>query len=373
LVTETPAPRRIDCHYVITAWSPVIVTDSVEPTLDEHTLLYQVMAVLMQNAPLNPSRIYHPGTTPLNSVPEIIRNADLPTQVLPPEGFPKLAEFWGAMGAGDCWKPVIYLIVTLPVILRAEIAGPMVTTRITEYRQMNQPETAEVWIQIGGHVWGAGAARSVAVGRATVTHVDGAGTSVTVDDPSPFQEGDVVTEDESARPTITRVQGNVLTLSAPLADGDTLRLANIESGQSRFRMTDVAGLESGGAALLIGRDADNPATIVTQRVTVRAVDTNTCFVTLNPTPVRIRDINLDVLPASAPALQPLTAQVGAWVQLEDDTGAALQTETDADGRFTFGQLHTGNYNLRVRARGLTEFEQNVQVPSPAGNYDVILV
>ena len=28
----------------------------------------------------------------------------------------------------------------------------MVTTRITEYRQTGRPETAEVWIQIGGHV-----------------------------------------------------------------------------------------------------------------------------------------------------------------------------------------------------------------------------
>jgi hypothetical protein len=33
-----------------------------------------------------------------------------------------------------------------------EIAGPMVTTRLIEYRQMGKPETAEIWIQIGGHV-----------------------------------------------------------------------------------------------------------------------------------------------------------------------------------------------------------------------------
>jgi hypothetical protein len=42
--------------------------------------------------------------------------------------------------------------VTIPVILLAERASPIVTTRITEYRQTGKPETAEVWIQIGGHV-----------------------------------------------------------------------------------------------------------------------------------------------------------------------------------------------------------------------------
>jgi hypothetical protein len=56
------------------------------------------------------------------------------------------------MGANHRWKPAVYLVVTIPVILRTELAGPMVTTRITEYRHTGKPETAEVWIQIGGHV-----------------------------------------------------------------------------------------------------------------------------------------------------------------------------------------------------------------------------
>ena len=42
--------------------------------------------------------------------------------------------------------------VTVPVELLREVAGPMVTTRITEYRQLGFPETAEVWVQIGGRV-----------------------------------------------------------------------------------------------------------------------------------------------------------------------------------------------------------------------------
>ncbi len=151
-VNQTQAPWRLDCHYLITAWSPATVSPAVEPTVDEHELLYQVAGVLAQNDPLNPSRVYPPESAALNAVPELIRNADLPTSILPVEGFPKYAEFWGTMGTNHRWKPAVYLIVTLPVLLQTEVAGPMVTTRITEYRRTGRPETAEAWIEIGGHV-----------------------------------------------------------------------------------------------------------------------------------------------------------------------------------------------------------------------------
>ncbi len=147
-----PAPARVDCHYLVTAWSPAAQSPSIEPTLDEHLLLYDALAILTQNAPLNPSRIYPPGSAALANVPELIRTSDLPTIVAPTEGFTKLAEFWGAMGPDDRWKPAIYLVVTLPVALRRDVAGPMVTTRILEFRQSGKPETAEVWVQIGGTV-----------------------------------------------------------------------------------------------------------------------------------------------------------------------------------------------------------------------------
>ena len=152
VVQETPAPRRLDCHYLISAWSPVTATPAVEPTLDEHALLYQVTAVLMNNAPLNPSRLYPAGSAALKAVPEPIREVDLPLQVLPAEGFPKLAEFWGAMGNGSRWKPALYLVVTLPVILQPHTLGTMVITRITEIRRTDRVEPIEIWIQIAGQV-----------------------------------------------------------------------------------------------------------------------------------------------------------------------------------------------------------------------------
>jgi hypothetical protein len=168
IVSEEPRPTRVDCHYLITAWSAADPSAAVEPPLDEHRLLADVTAVLLNSAPLNPSRVYPPGSVALNAVPELIRHADLPTHILPTEGFPKVAEFWGTMGQNHRWKPAIYLIVTLPVALDRQIAGPMVTTRITEYRVADHPETAEVWIQIGGHVLDATVDPPVAISNAWV-------------------------------------------------------------------------------------------------------------------------------------------------------------------------------------------------------------
>jgi hypothetical protein len=151
---DQPAPTRLDCHYLVTAWSPTEdITPQVEPILDEHTLLYEVAAVLIRASALNPSRVYPANSLPLNAWPARFREVDLPIVVAPPEGFLKLAEFWGTMGHNHRWKPAVYLIVTLPVELLREVSGPMVTTRITEYRQTNRPESAEVRIQIGGTVY----------------------------------------------------------------------------------------------------------------------------------------------------------------------------------------------------------------------------
>ena len=46
------------------------VTPQLEPTLDEHNLLYQVVAVLLQLGSLNPSRIYDSKPVELDTWPE---------------------------------------------------------------------------------------------------------------------------------------------------------------------------------------------------------------------------------------------------------------------------------------------------------------
>lgn len=181
IVIEEPAPRRVDCHYLISAWSSATVTPAVEPTVDEHALLYKVTGVLMNNEPLVPRRVYEPSLLPA-TFPQAIADAELPTKVLPVEGFLKLAEFWGTMGANYRWKPAVYLIVTLPVSLEIEIAGPMVTTRITEYRQSGSTETAEVWIQIGGRVLTGSPPQLVAGAWVRLEDTAGASLQVTTTD-----------------------------------------------------------------------------------------------------------------------------------------------------------------------------------------------
>ena len=48
--------------------------------------------------------------------------------------------------------PGIYLILTIPVMLSKYVSGPMVTTRITEYRVSGQSGIKDTFIQIGGQI-----------------------------------------------------------------------------------------------------------------------------------------------------------------------------------------------------------------------------
>jgi Pvc16 N-terminal domain len=152
-VTTERLPDRVDCHYLISAWSPAqLALPIVDPTLDEHALLYETAAVLMRAGALNPSRVYLPGAPALAAWPARFRDIDLGSTVLPPEGFGRLSEFWTTMGQDMRWKPCLYLIVTLPVALVQEVAGPMVTTTFTDLRVTATAATSELWLGIGGQV-----------------------------------------------------------------------------------------------------------------------------------------------------------------------------------------------------------------------------
>jgi len=150
-VLETRAPRRIDCQYLITAWSPVSASSPFEPTLDEHALLYQVTSVLMNAEPLVPSRIYAPDPLPAG-FPVEIADAELPSLILAADAFSKTAEaeFWGSVEWR--WKPGIYVTITLPVPFDSQIAGPPVLTSIARTREIGGVAAAEERIQIGGQV-----------------------------------------------------------------------------------------------------------------------------------------------------------------------------------------------------------------------------
>jgi hypothetical protein len=49
-------------------------------------------------------------------------------------------------------KPVVYIIVTLPLLLDPYRAGPIVTTRIAQFRFAGDPAPGETLFEIGGFV-----------------------------------------------------------------------------------------------------------------------------------------------------------------------------------------------------------------------------
>jgi hypothetical protein len=171
-VIRRPAPARLDCHYLVSAWAPkAALTASVEPTVGEHRLLYRAVAILLAAAPINPTRVFGPGSPALAGIDAAIRDADLPTVVAGPEGVAKLPEFWGTMGPGQKpWRPVVELVVTLPVVYPEPPSGPIVTTRTASYVLDGARETL---VEIGGTVTaattgtpgeGAGVARTAPAG-----------------------------------------------------------------------------------------------------------------------------------------------------------------------------------------------------------------
>lgn len=152
IFTDELVPPQINCHYLITAWSPAQSNPAVEPVFDEHALLYDVAAALLRHDPLQPSRILTPSTG-LNDWPARFRDQELPLTLSSAEGFTKLSEFWHSMGEGAGWKPALHISVPLPVTLLTSVAGPSVTSILTQYQPDQLVETADSWVAwIGGMV-----------------------------------------------------------------------------------------------------------------------------------------------------------------------------------------------------------------------------
>jgi uncharacterized protein len=138
---------------------------------------------------------------------------------------------------------------------------------------------------------------SLAAASATVSAVNG--ITVTVNDASAFRVGDLITRNVTPevmanRAQITGIQGNNITLSAPLAGlaaADTVRIASIELDQTTFRLASTAGISPGTIANMRGDDADATGTTETEPVLVLTVDP-AGFVTLAPTPAKTTRFNM---------------------------------------------------------------------------------
>jgi uncharacterized protein DUF4255/carboxypeptidase family protein len=150
-IFDVPPARRVDCHYLISAWSPVTVSPALDPTIDEHALLAEAARVLGAHDELNPVAIYALSKPPA-APPAAIAEERFPLTLLPVEGFPKYAEFWGTMGNRNRWKPCVYTVVTIPLKEAPMRSGPMVTTALFDTRMRDAPITSNTLMQFGGTV-----------------------------------------------------------------------------------------------------------------------------------------------------------------------------------------------------------------------------
>jgi hypothetical protein len=142
-IVSTPAATRMDCHYLISAWSPASPNPpAVDPTIDEHRLLSASLRALFDADPFSANAIYAPGPPPAALTPELAA-LELPRAVAPPDGFPKLSEFWLSMGANQRQRPVIHFVVTVPIAAMSVPLGPPVST-------INLSLSGEATVTLGG-------------------------------------------------------------------------------------------------------------------------------------------------------------------------------------------------------------------------------
>jgi hypothetical protein len=151
LLVDQAAPSWLECHYLISAWSPAAA--QVEPTQDEHAILYRAVAALQDAAPINITRVHRGDTATIDAWPDGFRDVDLPTELMPVDGFAKLAEFWGTMGTHHRWRPVVEVAVGLPVLFTEPVVrGPSVVSLVVRMGlREGEPDDQDVWV-FGGEV-----------------------------------------------------------------------------------------------------------------------------------------------------------------------------------------------------------------------------
>jgi hypothetical protein len=153
-ITQNFPSPRLDCTYLISAWSPVAISPLLDPTREEHAILYKVLAVLMQFRPLDAAEVYakpNPLGHTLAGVPQALRDQPLPAAVGFPEAVKEPTEFWTTMKVDS--RPAIRLTITVPVVLdEPDAIYPPVTTLASRYAQMDTFDSTDVVIAIGGRV-----------------------------------------------------------------------------------------------------------------------------------------------------------------------------------------------------------------------------
>jgi hypothetical protein len=119
--TKKRAPARVECSYLITAWSS---KSSTTPAQDEHRLLGEVMQVLLRHATIPEPALQ--GSLAGQEPP-------LPTVTLLPGHLQSMGEFWQALGGKP--KAALNYTVTISVAVHKPVEAGVVTAKEIKTRQ----------------------------------------------------------------------------------------------------------------------------------------------------------------------------------------------------------------------------------------------
>jgi hypothetical protein len=142
---RSPPPAYLDCHYLISAWSPTNETELTHPTRDEHRTLSEATRVLLRN----PEVI--PGALGMVDGGDVFRSAHVTFTVASPEPPRVLNDFWSTMR--QPWRPATMLVVTAPLdLLQDSLPDPPVLTFVQRLMFRDPDRLIDERIDIGGFV-----------------------------------------------------------------------------------------------------------------------------------------------------------------------------------------------------------------------------
>ena len=137
--TRHRPPLRLDCEYVVTAWSRA---DRDQQIREEHELLSAALQWFSRFPEIPESRLRGSlATSPFSH----------PTMSAQMGGTGNIGEFWSAMGTPP--RPSFDLVVTIALPREQQDEGPLVITKEMRMRVKGKPDTEETWYQIGGEVF----------------------------------------------------------------------------------------------------------------------------------------------------------------------------------------------------------------------------
>jgi len=141
---RVPAVARVKLSYCITAWSPAAVTPAVDPAMDEHSLLSQVLKILLKYPEL-------PNAALQGSL--LTQTGPLPTSVILPNGIKNPGDFWNAIGGQ--LRPALDYSVTISLSYQVQETGPSVTAMSTIVKQIGDSNILNLtggFLQMGGYI-----------------------------------------------------------------------------------------------------------------------------------------------------------------------------------------------------------------------------